>query len=351
MNELDERLREDFAALAGGEPLDLGIDADRVIGTGHRVRRSRAIRCGVGGAALSLLAAVLAWTGLPVGGGPGHALVPAAPAVSPWPLHPAYFQNLEGLDLAKSTPFRRVELAVDPVGSGWNVTVTTSLGDGVQLARFTYHADQGVSVQRLSPQVAVALLPRAAQWWTAAMADPMVSPLFTDSMRVTGLDLTAVLLVFEDDEQADQLTGFLWAEPDGTLVDSVGSDVATAVVEVGGEKVTVFSDPGLRQLGYRLENGLATTVHTGREWPHAYPRLQGPRESGDSGTTWVLGDLLPAGAHDLSITLATEDGDWRTAELGGRTAYVVVARTQGDDQPITSLRYTDADGKVHTYPR
>lgn len=353
MNDLDERLREDFAQLISGPPPELGFDTEALLGAGRRLQRSRAIRRGLGGAVVAALAIVVGWAGLTSLGTSTAPVVPAAPAPSQaWIDNPAYF-DLHGLALDATTDFRKVTLAVTPAASGWDVRADLSSQDGVLLATSTFHAGAEVTVHRLSPQVVVALLPTATNWWDVAMGDPTKNPAHSDSMRPGTLDVTAILLTFDTAKQADDLAGFIWQASDGSLIDSLGNQVATSTVTLQDRTVTLYWDDPLHRLGFRLPNGLSTAIHTGARWDWpAFPRLQySERTPADDSATWVLADMLPTGARDLNIDLVPTRSAWTTTTIAGRTAYVIVTTADTSAQPIRSLRYLDENGRTVTYHR
>lgn len=351
MNDLDERLRDDLADLVGTVPLDLGIDPDEVIGAGHRARRARMIRRGLGGAAITLLVAGVALASAPLGSSGTPAVVPAAPVTSPaWLENPAYF-DVTGLGLASTTEFDKVTLDVTAAATGWDVDISTSRSNGLLLAQFATHADPGVWVQQLSPQVAVALIPARTDWWAPAMKKPLENLRTTDSMHPGSLDLTAVLLVFDKPAEAADLAGFVWQSADGTLVDSLGDSVPATTVDAAGQQVSLFLDPTLNLMGFRLPDGVSQSLNPDMPWSYAYPRLQFYDRSGaDQRTRWVLADVLPSGAHDLKIDVAP-GAHWTTVELAGRTAYVIVSESERTAQPIRSLSYVDAEGKRAVWPK
>jgi hypothetical protein len=345
MNDLDERLRDDFADLVDGNPLDLGIDVDRVLDAGRRVRRARAISTSLGGAAVAVLAAAVAWGGIAAHGITGATVVPAAPSPS-W-ADPAYF-DVSDLGLAASTDFDKVQLAVTAASEGWDVEITTSRSNGLLLSRLVTRADLGtgtsaVWVQQVSPQVSVALLPARTRWWQVAMRESTENLRYVDWTHPGLLDLTAAILVFDEPRQASDVAGFLWEAADGSLVNSFGDPVRTAQATVAGQRIELYWDPTLKQLGIRTDGGPSLQTHADLEKPYAYPRLQSRKELMDGRTVAVLADLLPPGAHDLRVDLAAPDDDWTAVELGGRTGYVIVA---GDNRPIGSLSYTDAAGRT-----
>jgi hypothetical protein len=351
MNDLDERLRDDLAELVETVPLDLGIELDAVIGAGRRARRSRAIRHSMGAAAVTLLGAGVAMASAPLGPSVTPSVVPAAPVTSPaWLENPAYF-DVTGLGLASSTDFDRITLDVTAAATGWKVDITTSRSDGLLLAQFATQADRGLWVSQLSPQVAVALLPARTDWWVPAMKKPQEAPRYTNSMHPGTLDLTAVLVVFDKPAEASDLAGFVWQAADGTLVDSLGDAVPSATVEAAGQQATLYLDPTLNLMGYRLSDGASASLNPDSPGWHAYPRLQFYDRSGvDQRTRWVLADVLPSGAHDLKIDLAP-DAHWSTVELAGRTGYVIVSESARTTQPVRSLSYVDAAGKRVVWPK
>jgi hypothetical protein len=350
MNNLDERLREDFAGLVGTVPLDLGIELDAVIGAGRRARRSRMVRHSLGGAVATLLAAGVALASAPLGPSVTPAVIPAAPVTSPaWLENPAYF-DVTGLGLAPTTNFDKIALDVTGAGAGWDVDISISRSDGLLLAQFATHADRGVWVQQLSPQVAVALLPARTDWWAPAMKKPGEDLRRIDSMYPGTLDLTAVLLVFDKPAESADLAGFVWQAADGTLVDSLGDAVPATTMDAAGQQVTLFLDPTLNLMGFRRSDGASASLHP--DLPgSAYPRLQFYDRSGaDQRTRWMLADVLPSGAHDLRIDLAP-GAHWTPVELAGRTGYVIVSESDRTAQPVRSLSYVDAEGKRVAWPK
>ena len=121
-----------------------------------------------------------------------------------------------------------------------------------------------------------------------------------DSMHPGGLDLTAVLLVFDKPGHIDNVAGFIWEAAAGqVLVDSLGGTVPTTRMALSGQDVTMYRDEGLHQIGFRTPNGFWTSWSTTMDWPSASPRLQYFEQvPGEHGHLWVLADVLPEGAHN-----------------------------------------------------
>jgi hypothetical protein len=167
----------------------------------------------------------------------------------------------------------------------------------------------------------------------------------SDYMHVGALDLTASLVWFEDPIQIQDIAGFIWEDPVGVVGDSLGSPIPTADVALQTRTFQVYWDQALDVLGYQSPDGqvfVSGLVRPPGIFPRFLGQLVGP--PGSKGSTEVYGDVLPKGAHDLKIELASAQGEWAQAQLGGRTVYIVTFPS-GLQTPIRSISYLGADGE------
>ena len=342
MNDLDDRLQQEFADLTASTPLDLGLSTDDLIQAGRRVRRARSARRTVGAAAVAVTAAVLAWSGLPSPGSAVRPVVPAAPAPSSGALTQSAYFRLTDLGLSRN--LEKIRVDAEPVGSGWDVTITTSRSDGLMGFRHEFQKDAMPGAVTIAPRVVVEFLPTRADWWNVAMSESPSQLVHSDSMHVGALDLTAIVVVLDESARADDIAGFVWAEPDGVIRDSLGHQVLRTEVTVGERVVTLYWDESLDIVGYQSPNGYSGSA--GFKLSRGiYPRSLGVADHGGGVTADLLGDVLPDGAHDLRIALNSGRAEWGSAELAGRIVYVVAQPSGTASRAIRSISYLGADGQ------
>jgi hypothetical protein len=335
--DLQERLREDLANLTSAR-LDLGIDADALIRTGHRTLRARTVRRAAGGGSLAVAAVLLALAIVPLPGSSAGPVVPAAPAVSAGRTDAAYFV-VDGLGLEAGT--ERLELDVEAVGAGWEVTGIGTRRDGSITKEWSFHQDAAPSAVQLAPKVILEFLPTRVGWSHVVMKDERRASR-SDFMHVGALDLTASLVWFDEPTSIKDIAGFIWEEPDGVIRDSLGNTMPTVDVAIGTQTFKVYWDEDLDLLSFQSPGGEVFVDTLGRQG--IYPRFLGElHSSSGGGKTTVLGDVLPKGADGLAIELAGGTGEWAQAQLGGRTVYLVTAPST-QSYPIRSISYTQADG-------
>lgn len=340
-SDLQERLHDDLAGLRSSR-LDLGIDTDDLIRDGHHRLRSRVAVTSLGALTTVVLAAVLGFTMVLAPGRSGAPVVPAAPAPSGALTDAAYFRGLDGMGFDKKT--ERLEVDVAAAGTGWDVTVIGSRSDGLLTERWSIHQQSGASALQLTPRVVLELLPTRATWSAVSLKDKTRASRY-DFMHVGALDLTAALVWDDAPLKIDDIAGFIWEDPDGTIRDSLGNTMPTVEVAAGPQTFEVYFDEPLDVLGYQSPAG--QVIFSGQQLTKdGFPRLLGGLNGppGMTGSSDVYGDALPVGAHDLTIRMGTGKGAWGQAEVSGRTVYVGFFPTSAD-KPIRSIEYTGADGQ------
>ncbi len=340
--DIQERLRDDLANLTSTR-LDLGIDPDDLISAGHRTRRARTVRRAAGGGSLALAAVLLA---VAIGPRPGMLsapVIPAAPALSPGMLTDAAYFSVDGMGLGEDTD--RLELDVEASGTGWVVTGIGTRSDGLLTEKWTFDQDAAPSAVQLAPKVILELLPSRVDWSQVVMKDKKKRVSGSDYMHVGALDLTASLVWFGESTRLQDIAGFIWEGPDGVVRDSLGSTIKTVDVALPSRTFQVFWDQALDVLSYQSLGGqvfVSGAVPSPGSFPRFLGQLDGP--PGSARGTEVYGDVLPKGAHDLNIELASAQGEWAQAELGGRTVYIVTFPS-ASQKPIRSISYRGADGE------
>lgn len=339
--DLQERLREDLANLTSAR-LDLGVDPDDLIRTGRRTLRARTVRRVAGGGSLAVAAALLALTIIPWPGTLAAPVIPAAPAVGAGGLTDAAYFRVDGIGLGADTD--RLEVDVEAAGAGWEVTTLATRSDGRLTHRLSFHQDAAPSAVQLAPKVILELLPSRVNWAEVVMKDKKQASRI-DYMHVGVLDLTASLVWFDEPTQVQDIAGFIWEGPDSVVRDSLGFTMETVDVALHSHTFQVYWDQALDFLSYQSPDG--QVFFSGMAKPaEIYPRFLGELDGlpGSAGSTEVYGDVLPKGAHDLHIELASAKGEWAQAQLDSRTVYIVTFPTASQN-PIRSISYIGADGE------
>lgn len=348
MNDLEERLRVDLIDAA--EPATWDVDVDAVLSGGRRLRRSRVVRKVVAGLAVTVAVAGV-WTGLagrPVAGVP---VLPAAPLPSEvLNAGTAHFDTRDR-GLPASSTFESIEVTATRTDAArWHVTVVArpESGDDQLTAFETGLRPRGGAVTtRIAPQVQVVLIPDRVDSWSP-VASSYSSGYGGDFMHLGGLDLSAALVTFDSEADADDFRGAVWLGRDGVVRSSDGRTIPSSEVVLSDRELTLYWDE--RQSAFGLFDASLTGGFTlVKDRPGGpFPAVQywSPASGSTKLNTTVVADVLPSGASDVQARLASPTGEFTTTEVGGRIAFVALSMAEGQSDPVfTELSYRKADGK------
>lgn len=368
MNDLEELLRTDLARAA--EPIDSGVDADDLLATGHRVRRSRAMRVGAGLTAVLVTAAGL---GLVIAanvynGGRGPVLATPSPVPSVTPSTSASPTitsatagkatfDLTGFRMNKTRPpFDQLVVAARPTGTGMmSITVTGSKPGQVDELVTAQFAAGGTSATfvTLGKRVVVALLPGLA---TSAdlFTDSDVGGRVSDTKVLPGTGLTAHVAAFEHGV-ADPAKGaqVIWQAADWVLHSTSGAEVPSEVAMLGTEQVRVFRSVEAGSMGLWGRGELGGTSTKIDDW--APSDLVGGglghgQDEPNAQWTWVKFAALPPGTTDVQLTLNPDatSTQWKAVTLSDGWV-MVIAVAHGSEKlgpVVVSADYVDPSGKA-----
>jgi len=375
MNDLEELLRTDLARAA--EPIDSGLDADDLLATGHRVRRSRTMRVGAGLTAVLVTAAGL---GLVVATTVGHgspapvlATPSPAPSVSVTPsvssatpsVSPTSGDTVPGkatFDLTgfgmneTDAPFDQLVVAAKQTGTGMtSITVTGSKpGHPDQKATAQFEAGRAsAEFLALGKRAVITLLPATASR-ASLSTDLKVGGRVSDTKVLSGTGLSVHVTVFEHGvADPTKGAGIIWQTPDGSLYSTSGAEVPSAEVTVAGARVRVYRSEEIGDLG--LWDG-GTFGGTSMAIKDATPSSLiggGVGHCGEvppTGCTWTNFVALPPGTTKLQLTLNPKapDSDWTSATLSDGWVMVVAVNHASKETStvVVSADYVDASGKA-----
>lgn len=368
MNDLEELLRADLARAA--EPIDSGLDADALIESGHRVRRSRTMRIGAGltavlvaAAGLGLVVANNVYTG---GRGPVLATPSPDPSVTPSasdsPTVTSVTRGKATFDLTGFTmnqtnaPFDQLVVTAEPTGTGkMSITVTGSKPGHADVQATAQFGAWGTSATflALGKRVVVALLPGTA---TSAdlFTDLNVGGRSSDTKVLSGAGLTAHVTVFERGV-ADTTKGpeVIWQTPDGSLHATSGATVPSREVIVAGETARIYRSEEIGVLGLWGHGTLGGTSYAIKDSKPSNLLSGGFGHCGEtpaSDCTWANFVELPPGTTNVQLTVnpnATSSG-WASVTLPDGWVLVLAVQHSSEKSStvVVSADYVDATGKA-----
>jgi hypothetical protein len=363
MNELEERLRTDLRAAAA--QVEDRIDTDDALLAGQRARSSRRIARTVGVGALAAAVALVGWGFLgaaPVLGGhpdpmgtvsatTGRPSTSSSPYVPTDPMAATF--EIGGRLNGQVNTYDSVGVFVKPDGDQVGVavvlsTATKKAGRSI-VSNYTFTSGAFWQVA-LDKHLVLAIVPGRPSWFTAA--DNPVKGAVTDQQPLTGINATAYLIGYIEAGGPDTVRGFLWHGTDGVVQDSLGNLVPSAEVVLADDTYWVYRDTALDLMGIepRKEgNGYSFRLSDVKAGDLVHGGIGSRPDKGE--WTWTQFGTLPPGAHDLKVVLAQPGAEWGSATLSDGWVFVVAHAVTTKTKVITSLTYTDADGKVVTARR
>lgn len=343
--ELESRLRQDLAAVQ----VEIPVDLERTLSSGHRAVTARRIGWGIGVLALVVGAAVLMPKTLPE-------RIPAVPAPLETPspgqatvtFDPQTFSSSEiTIELDAAT----LELRRD-AGGAIEVTAMVALNGEAPL-RGTFTADpDNTWTDRLGDQVMIGLAP--TNRWVDWLLDGTEGSFFS-TQQVEPFGLTAYLLFAEPTDPPWTVRGAIWQQPNGEVRNSLGERVSAA--ELLGRSTTIYVDPTLDVVGVRLAAG-GSTGNLSEVEADQLARA-GSIGSSDASGTWTTNShelyLVPEDA--VGDVVATRWIDAAEVEMGtleggswaGRMFVWASLKHAKDEEPeglLRSVSYRNAAGEV-----
>lgn len=320
MNDLEERLRADFD-LATAE-VDYAINPDEVLQAGRTARRSRT---------LGRVAAVVA---LAVG------LFGVSAYVAP-PLI-AQILDHETMEIDNHFQWDKTNSEFDGVSvklQSKNDVVTataTGLRDGAVVASKSWTVPDANTPMRvgLGSRTVIAILPgEVEQLEVLGLAGSGGQQQWMPAFGVT-----VAAFQLETAKAAPESLDWVWLDPSGAVRSFDGAQGGK--VTLGGQSYALFASRKANLMGlvghfsFQLSDVSAASM------------LDGALVYGGSdAVSWQFG-LLPAGAHDVQLTLSKPTGDWAAVPLSDGSV-IVAARVPGEpEQVVTGLSYVRADGST-----
>jgi hypothetical protein len=361
MNDLEERLRADFQAVAG--QVEDRIDAEAALLAGQRARSSRRIARTVGVAALAAVVGLVGWGFLraaPVLGGHPDPMgtisaTPSVPSTSSSPYVPtdpmsATFE-LGGKLNGQVSSYDSVGVSVKTNGDQVEVEVTlnktTDKAAETTLHRYTMTAGTFWSVG-LDKHLVLSIVPGRPTWFE--QRGDAVKGSVTDQHPLVGINATAFLTGYIASGGPGTVRGSLWRGADGVTQDSLGNVVPNAEIALNDDTYWVYRDAALDTMGIvpRKDGGAYSFRISEAKADDLVHGGIGNKATG-RGWSWTQLGTLPPGSHDIKVVLAAADGDWGSATLSDGWVVIVAHATAKTTDVITSIVYTGADGRVVTY--
>lgn len=335
MNDIEERLRAGLRELA--EPMDSHVDTDAALAGGDRLRRGRITRWASVGVAVAALVGVLAWNGLPL----RQVVAIPDPVATPTtaPRGPSAMLSFPVSDPPQTWTGARV--SVVKTGDRFTVELARVHANGDEGASHTYTTAAGDfwSVP-VDGDLVVAVIPNPVTS-VASIAGWDVS--VNDGLEDLGITVVGVQ---RSNPAAGAYGGLVWRGANFDVHNSVGTAVPSAVLRAGDRSVIVFRDERLGVWGYLdayNEDHAALPIAT-EPVKTVYDLAKNPE-----GEVTEIG-FLPDGGRDPKLTVRN-GATWGSAAVGdsGRVAYIVFAVNPATTPLVTSVAYTDANGKRMTY--
>lgn len=362
MNDLEERLRADFQAVAG-QVADR-IDAEAVLLAGQRARSSRRIARTVGVSALAAVVGLVGWGFLkaaPVLGGHPDPMgtvsaTPSIPSTSSSPYVPtdpmsATF-HLGGTINGQVPSYESVGVSVKAAGELVDVTVALTNATGkndesVLFRHYTMTAGKFWWVA-LDKHLLLSIVPGRPTWFQGQNDDAKGT--ITYPQPLTGINATAHLTGLLGSGGPDKVRGFLWRGVDGVAQDSLGNVVPSTEIALKDDTYWIYRDAAWDTIGIvpRDDGGAYSFRISDVKAGQLVDGGMGRKVDGGK-WSWTQFGALPPGAHDLKLVLADPDGDWGSATLSDGWVVVVAHATSKTNSVITSVSYTGADGKLVSY--
>lgn len=349
MNDLEELLRTDLARAA--ESIDSGLDADDLLADGHRVRRSRTMRLGVG---LTAILVTMAGLGVMVAstlGSGSQAPVLATPSPVPSPsasTTPLVAPGTTGQVVFDSGPLveelmaAQVRMNATVLTDGrYSVKAELVRGDRVDYQDSAINDGRAISWFQMSSRVLVGFVPHRLDWIQYRDEDQAGSfgRFNSDQQTFAQLDATVVYrIAAESSGDYAGLRGYLWRDLDGRYHDDAAllpSDTYNGATLYLSERLAVFG---------MVQDGTSTSVEerTGHaSFLNSWTSLKN--------TQAAAAVLLPPGASRPKAHLGVNGVQLNVTSLGERILLVATATVPDDTAVlITSVTYTDASGKKVT---
>jgi hypothetical protein len=350
MNDLEELLREDLRAATDWLPDD--VDPEEVLGVGRRVRRSRRIsRTVLAGAVVVVVGLVgsTVWRSLqPAPGVPSPlqtvSAVPSDPATPSDPLSTTFDLHDQGFGKGGAS-LQSIRVSVEPAGAETAVQITVAYPDKAPVERgFTITSGTSWHVA-WDKHLMIGILPGQVDWFT--LVNHSGTGVYSGtSQELAGIGASAMWTYFEESGGPGSVQGVIWRTADGTVRDSLGNSVPSATITLSNDTYLVYQDADLDYLG--IDPGQDGGRY-GSQIPEVSDILHGGfgTRTNDGEWIWHQAAVLPAGAHDLELTLGKGDAEWGSAVLDDGSV-AVVAELRGVSEPgnvVRSLSYTDASGE------
>ncbi len=206
----------------------------------------------------------------------------------------------------------------------------------------------------ISPRLTLWQIPGRVDWVDAHARGTSVGPYLARPGFLSSVGVTVVVTIAQRDQRSrDWVEGLIWRAGDGSLHSSAGTTVSTAVVTLSDTSLTVYRDPGLKVVSFF--DALDGRGFTGiRDTPaRNVVKIQVVRKSSTGGWEQLAVGILPPGARDPRVAVATPGAEVSTGTMQPDGAVAFVARNRTDaeakDGLITKVAYTDVNGHTRVY--
>lgn len=347
MNDLELRLRDDLRDAAETMPADLDLDV--LLHQGRRRRAARTQRRGLAVVAATAVISLVTWVSLAQRttiGVPDPVATPTVPAV----VSSVTFRSQPG-----EMPQRPYEVITAAESDGV-ITLTASERETdppVTLAAVPLNTTVATGTP-ISSRLSLWTIPGRVDWVDVVTAGETEGAYVDREGHLSSVGVTVVLVISGHNQASKKwIDGVIWRSPDGALRSSAGTTVATATLQFPDVSLTVYRDPGLRQISFfdALDGrGFSST----RDDRPATDVVKTQIALGDP-TGWerfAVG-ILPPGARNARVITSVAGAETVTGTLEPGGAEVFVVRHRSDAEPrgslVTRVTYTDAQGRTRTY--
>lgn len=360
MDELETRMHAGLTQLA--EPMAEVPNLNQVVARGRELRRRRRIAGIAGGAAAVLVVAsgvgVVLGSGLLANGGRASVVATPSPAPSlsrtsapgtstkPALVVPGTTDQvvIDSGGLVNELMAAKVQVNATMLDDGrYMVGVDLQRGNRLDLTRAATNDGKSITWFQLTSKVVVGFVPHRLNWIQyidKKADDPFFGSFSLDPVAFARFDATVVYRSAYTDGDFAGLSGYLWRDDAGRFCDGDGNALPTAIYE----GATLYFSERFGIFG--LVRGGSYT--SGGEWRDDLYVV----DSGDASTDKkaVEAVLLPVGSSQPTAELGVSGAQLDVTSLGDRVMLVATASVPDNTVAlITSLSYTDANGKLVTH--
>jgi hypothetical protein len=377
MIDLEERFRTDVQQLPRTVQLDLGIDPDALVASGHRVRRCRILRRSASGVAAVLTIGLLSYGVIShrsVAGVPAPAQTAPAPTASAARTPPSasvpastprkvregsggpiHFDMTRFGVVGDAKPqFRGLNIDAVPDATGMTVDLVAVTASGERVERKGHSDGSSPVLLQLGPKL-----------WAGVAPDEVVAMYWALDGTINGnfrhMSGSATALVVTSDSEIDSVGAFVWRTKDGEYRDSTGNTVPSTVFRLKGRRYWFFNDAAVNLVGSGLvqsdpANGPSSwgplPTNPASLWRSSGSDAVHPGQPTSRQDVFEIG-LLPVGASEPQLGTGPDVSEVVISPLTGtgQVAFIAYGRTRTEDPTLISqVDYIDAQGRRVSAP-